>query len=505
MTATVSQLMKTFTTKEKLFLFAIFLMLFVGIFIRLYQFEGFTTFLGDQGRDAVKMKNIITFKDFPHEGAPSSIGTVKLGAFYYYLMASFLPLFGFNPTGIAYGIFILSTIGILAAYFVIKKEVNFNTALLFLFFSLFAYHLVDISRFSWNPNLLPFFAFFTLYFAYGVFKYKHTVDALMFGLLFGASTQLHPLAFLLGLPVLFVTIYVFIKTKHRRELIANLIISKLSFLLIYAHFLFKEFQNDFPNITKLIDLFTSKEFLGEKKPWIERFLQTNQSLWQTVFKMDIAPYVALSMLFIFIVVVIFAIKRVKPNLFVILNVLNIFSYIVGFSLLQADRHPHYYESIYLSVFFIFAFLLSLIPQRTAKYAITLGVVLIFLWINFPKYYFLYDKPHNQVKKAKIIADSFKGRTLNEPIRLAVLPATETHDQYRYFIDIEGVRILSYSSKEPTPNELYVICIDPNCAPVDDAIWPIASFENKKLMDNWKVGEITIHRIIHEEKSNSSSL
>src|SRR3989338_2371818 len=104
----------------------------IAAFLRLYRFEGFVTFLSDQGRDAIILKRIITLEHFPAIGAPSSVGQVYLGPFYYYLIAPFLGLFNFDPIGPAFGVALLSIIGIIAAYFAVKKEISLAVAFFFL-------------------------------------------------------------------------------------------------------------------------------------------------------------------------------------------------------------------------------------------------------------------------------------------------------------------------------------------------------------------------------------
>src|SRR3990167_6953623 len=119
------------------FILPILVILFAG-FLRLYNFSGFVTFLGDQGRDAIVIKRIITFEHLPAIGPPSSLGQIYLGPFYYYLIAPFLLISRFNPVGPALGVALISIIGIIISYFVVKHETNFKTALVFFIFSAFS-------------------------------------------------------------------------------------------------------------------------------------------------------------------------------------------------------------------------------------------------------------------------------------------------------------------------------------------------------------------------------
>ena len=87
------------------------LIIVIGAFLRLYRLPNFATFLSDQGRDAIIIKRIVTFEHWPAIGAPSSVGQIYLGPFYYYLMVPFLALFQLQPIGLAFGSAIISISG----------------------------------------------------------------------------------------------------------------------------------------------------------------------------------------------------------------------------------------------------------------------------------------------------------------------------------------------------------------------------------------------------------
>ena len=99
--------------KDK-YLFSIIILFLIGLFLRLYHIYSFVTFLGDQGRDAIILKRIITFEHFPAIGPPTSIGQVYLGPFYYYFIAPWLWISNFDPIGPAIGIAIISSFSIIS-------------------------------------------------------------------------------------------------------------------------------------------------------------------------------------------------------------------------------------------------------------------------------------------------------------------------------------------------------------------------------------------------------
>src|SRR4030067_1400245 len=113
------------------------LVIMLAIILRFYKFNEFVTFLGDQGRDAIIIKRIVTLEHFPAIGAPSSLGQIFLGPFYYYLIAPFLLFFNLKPVGPAVGVAVFSILGLIASYVVIRKETNYLVALIFTIFLTF--------------------------------------------------------------------------------------------------------------------------------------------------------------------------------------------------------------------------------------------------------------------------------------------------------------------------------------------------------------------------------
>src|SRR3989344_3406416 len=160
MKAKIAQLIK-----DK-FSMSVFILFFIGLFLRLFRIDAFVTFLGDQGRDAIIIKRIITFEHFPAIGPPTSIGQVYLGPFYYYFIAPWLWFSNFDPIGPAIGVAILSSIFIVLSYILIKDIFDKKVALFSSILITFSSVIVEFSRFSWNPNLLPFFALLFFYFVY---------------------------------------------------------------------------------------------------------------------------------------------------------------------------------------------------------------------------------------------------------------------------------------------------------------------------------------------------
>lgn len=463
-------------------------------FIRFYRLEEFITFLGDQGRDAIIIKRIATLEKLPAIGPVSSVGGVFLGPFYYYLMAPFLLLFQFNPVGLGFAVGLLSIFGLIYLFFVTKKELNKNTAYLFLILAGFAKIIVEYNRFSWNPNLLPFFAFITLYFLIKFYQSENIGYLFLFGAFFALSLQLHYLAFLLGL-----TIIIFILFNYKKTLSLlkwkNLIILTASFLIFYSPLIIFDLRHQFINSKNLIKVFTQEKIVSSSESFSNRFLSTNHSFFQYVFNIKINQTFAF-LLFLLIFIYFIKNRGFRKNLFLQINFLNFFSYIIGFSILRSFRHPHYYMVVYLSFYLILAYLMANFAQKNLfkKFLVFLTVI-IFLYINGKNYPFFKKEGNFQTRIAKKIADSILERNPQLPYQIVPIPFTEMDGHIRYYLEIAGKRPLAEESPQ-VGNELYVLCYEKSCDVLNHPQWQIAAFNNKKIKSIWTVDRVKIYQLIH---------
>jgi len=492
----------------------------LAIILRFYKFGEFVTFLGDQGRDAIIIKRIVTLEHFPAIGAPSSLGQIFLGPFYYYLISPFLLLFNFNPVGPAFGVAFISIGGIITSYFVIKKEINYLTALVFLVFASFSTVNVQFSRFSWNPNLLPVFSFLTIYFFYKTLAQKNKLHALLFGAFLSFSIQLHHLAILLFLPITSIYLYYFIRHSGKRgtsasrivvqnELrfrtsynpfrdrndIINLTLSFGSFLFFSLPLLIFDLRHNFLNTRNIFNFF----LVGnptDRGQFFARFLETNKSFYSYVFQINFNTYLAFLITAAFIIFI-FRKFQFKKYLFIYINLLVFISYLFFFSFFNTIRNPHYYNSIYFSFFLLLAWTITnILKTKLIKLLALLFVVLAYIFLNLKSLsYLFYAKGNNQIKKAEIIAESILQKVPQIPFQTIALPYVETDGHIRYYLEIKGKRPLPADTLQE-PLELYVLCFEKDCQVLGNPQWQIASFKDAEVDKIWTVEGVKIYKLIH---------
>jgi len=472
-----------------------FVLLLIGIFLRIYRLEEFITFLGDQGRDAIIIKRIITFEDFPALGPVSSIGQVFLGPFFYYLMAPFLALFRLNPVGLAFGSAFYSIISVIFAYFILKK-IDWKTANLFLVLTTFSWGLIHNARFSWNPNLLPYFSFFTLYFTSLFFK-KNLFFPFLAGTFFSFSTQLHYLALFLAPTLILFFLINYKKILEKPSLFAKKITYFfIGFLIFYLPLILFDLKNQFLNTKNFIKIFSEKEII-QSTSFYQRFQETLTNFFNFTFNSKIDYF--LSFTFFIILFIYFFRKNFfqKKPLFQLVF-LSFFVFILGFSTLSSFRHFHYYNAIYLNFFVILAvFFAEFFSINLLTKILVFAFLLFFINQNRLNYPFRHPQGNFQTKIAQKIAKSIVDNNPKIPYQIVPIPFTEMDGHIRYYLEIMGKRPLAEESPQEG-KELYILCYEKECDVLNHPQWQIAAFKNKKIDKIWKVDRVKIYKIIHEK-------
>jgi len=453
-------------------------------------------FLGDQGRDALIVKKIALLQNFPAIGPPSSIGEVFLGPFYYYLVSPFLLLARLNPVGLAIGVAILSAAGIYFAYYIVKKSLSDRTALFFFFLATFSFELVRISRFSWNPNLLPYFSFATLYFFILALEEKSTRrirDSLLFGLFFGLSFQLHHLAGLLALPVA-VYFLVFLVQRKKLSFLTVPLVSFVMFLITLVPVAVFELRHQFLNTRNLISVFTQQNIVSTG-PLYKRMYDINAAFIEYAFHFRFSPPVALIITFFILGCAMWKLSK-KSNNLVLIHVVTLVFYLFGFSRVNSSLIPHYYNAIYLSFYLLVAYVL--VPKKMNVLNIISFVLLgIFVIWQIWGFDFLTGPGAFQDKKPKELGSFIATQVGSEKINLTTYPIEFTsRDCYQYFIELNGGKVVDGMSAEVT-DTMYVLCDKNPCKIINSDSWNIQMFGQAKIDTIWNKDGIMIYKLLHK--------
>ena len=480
--------------KKSLFTIAATILISLLFFFRFYKLYEFVTFLSDQGRDAIILKRIITFEHFPAIGAPSSVGQVYLGPFYYYLVAPFLGLFNFDPVGPAIGVAILSIVGIFVAYLAVKKEVSPAVTLIFLAFSTFSTILTEYSRFSWNPNLLPYFSFMTLFFFHQWLEKPTVRDGIIFGALLGFSIQLHYLGALLGVPIALFILWKLVEIRSIKKHSKSFIAAGISFILSISPLILFDLRHDFLNYRQFFKLFTEGN-LASGSSYLFRLDETIQGFINHGLQLSFSPLIS-KVIFILILTLGLLVYKYKKSKFVLLHVCNFLIFIFGFAFLSSGRFPHYYGPAIMSLYLVLASLIILIKQIKIQYTLAGIFIILFAYLNITKMYFLFANGNNQIQHAKIVATSMGKKINHQPFNFATWPVDLGEDSYLYFLELDDMPVADREKLEVT-DQLIVICEKEPCMLLDSPSWNISMFGKAQIQDQWEVEGLKIFKLVHD--------
>ncbi len=461
----------------------------IGAFLRFYRLNEFITFLGDEGRDAIIIKRLITLEHLPAIGAPTSVGQVYLGPFYYYFIAPWLLLFHFNPLGLAVGVAFFSSLFILIIFFALRDLFEKKRALIATFLITFSSVLIDFSRFSWNPNLLPLFSFLTLYFFIKALQKKTKLMFFLCGMMFSFSLQLHYLS-LLFIPAFFITIIMYIlrKKQDRRQLILGISMAMISFFIFSFPLVIFDLRHQFLNTKNFITLFTTLS--PRSSDWIHEFFSSFWYLNKYVFALYIHIIITNILLICLIFTFITSIRKDKP---IRIFLLCLISLVAGVALYRGAKIPHYFGMIYplyIVVLSYFIFQLLSIKKGAVLAIIFLG---LYLFFQSQRYFFLFGKGSFQIDHAQRVSKIILNHITHEKYTVTGLPQKYSDSVYRYFLEVWGARSIEKDSLERA-QELFVVCED-DCWPIGDPQWDIAYFAPNKVVGKWSIDHVTIYKLV----------
>lgn len=482
----------------------------LGAFLRVYKIPEYATFLGDQARDALVILRIVRFEDFTLIGPPSSVGNVFLGPFFYYLMSPFLGLFLYNPIGLSYGVAFLSIGGMIASFFIVRRYFGQWTALFFLIFLAFSDSNVRFARYAWNPNLLPIFSFFTLYFFHQALNSKQHKNKLIFAFVFGSfyalSIQLHHLGLVLIAPCALFWVYNWWKDRSNKELLQILGVSFIGFIVFYSPLILFDLKNNFINSKSFFSLFTAVE-AAESEFYGIRLLNTVHGLFKGVLVVSMNR--VLSVLFLigtFGVTLFFFNQKVtiskEQKRFLTLHMILIVIFIFAFAFIDTERHRHYYNTVYYSMFLVWAYILystyKFITVEKLWLQVSIALVLIgYVSLNGNIFNVIYKEGSAMMARAERVADFAGEKIGDQPFNIAGSPFTFSPDPYAYFLEVDGKKAADTLKGELT-EQLFVFCNKDPCTILNEGHWDIASFGIARIEEEWEIEDVRLFKVVPRE-------
>ncbi|MBU2592042.1 MAG: glycosyltransferase family 39 protein [Patescibacteria group bacterium] len=491
--------LSVFNRKFSLEKILLLLILLTAAFLRVYRIADYMEFLGDQGRDVVIVVRFLKQGDLMFIGPQTSIGNMYLGPWYYYLIAPALLLANFSPVGPALTVALIGVATVWLVWLVAKQLFGITTALLSALLFAVSPVVVYYSNFSWNPNVMPFFALLSVWLTWLIWQKNEfkKIPFLAFSLAMALNS--HYLGLLLFPPAVFFLFLTWVKnrkTKQNNAFSRPLIVGILVFLLLMSPLLIFDLKHQFVNFESVLAFFTVRQTTVNLKAYKGVLLLpkiANQLFSNLFLREDFwAPfYWSLPVFFL-------GILKAKKNKSLWFFLVWFLTGLLGLSNYKQHIYAHYFGFLWPVAVILIAFLLTklfwLFSLPLAGYLIYLALTSWHGW-----------RPANfQLKRAETVAQFIIDQSSGEEFALALIAEMNYDPPYRYFIDLKKGALIDLHQK--MAGQLFVIC-EPwgkvDCNPVGHPQWQIAAFGWAKIDWEWQVEGIRLFRLIHNPEGKSS--
>ena len=489
-------------------LFLIFILVLAAV-LRLYKIDQYLTFLGDEGRDVLVVKRMISDGKFTLLGPITSVGSIYMGPIYYYFTAPFLWLWNFNPTGPAVMVVLFSLATVYLIYRLgndyFDESVGLVAALLYSVSRL----TIIYGRSSWNPNIVPFFAILLVFSLMRTFIDRRFKFLILAGLSLGCLIQLHYITFMF-LPIILV---IFLRFRGKIPL-KYYFYGFISFIIAYSPFILFEIRHQFVN-TQGAFRFLIKQNSTAPGLFLTSLINTLNDLIVRIFWRSLVVINAeISKLLIVTGIIIFSFfsrlitgnLKSKNALSILLIWLSVG--ILSFGIYRGAIYDYYFGSLFPLPFLLFGIMFYLLfriglPARVFAFFLLILLV-IFNLVQSP----LLIEPNNMLKNTKKIAGFVLDKTSDRPYNFALIATHNSDHAYRYFMEIADKPPVTIENLQVDPlrktvaGQLMVVCEEKICQPLGHPLWEIAGFGSAEITGEWDVVTVKVFRLIPLTKKNN---
>lgn len=494
--------------------------LLVGAFLRLYKIEGYMTFLGDEGRDAVVVSRLLKYGDLILVGPGTSIGNMYLGPLYYYLIAPALFLANYSPVGPSVLVAVTGIVTIGLVYLISMQWFGRVAGFVAAFLYAISPTAIIFSHSSWNPNVMPFFALLCIYSVWRIWKSYQFGWLMVLGVSYAFVLQSHYLGLLL-VPVLgLFWLFTFLKIRNCK-LIENCklkikyfikysIAGLLMFLFLMSPLVIFDARHGWNNFSAIKIFFTQREQTVSIKPWkaipnvwpiyaqyIERLPGGRD---ETVGKY--LPVVLLILTFWAVVVTRKRLTERQRDGF-LFTLVWLTTATVGLGLYKQHIYDHYYGFFFAAPFLLFGGVVSIL-WNLRKDKISKGILIvgfgILVFVNFLQSP-IKDRPQMQMQRARNVAKEIIKLSNGEKFNFALIAERNYEAGYRYFLDMYKADVVDIDPQNTSvtlTEQLFVVCEmeKKKCDPTHNAKAQVAAFGWSKVDSEWEVYGVNLYKLVH---------
>jgi glycosyltransferase involved in cell wall biosynthesis len=467
--------------------------LLLTAFLRFYNIEGYMSFLGDEGRDALVVKKILVEHDFPLLGPGTSIGNMYLGPLYYYMMSVPMAIFWLNPVAAAGMVTILAIFTVGLIYYLGSRWFGFWAGALSAY--LYAISPVNIiyGRSSWNPNPAPFFALLSILGLYKVHKTGNFRWFILTGVALAFAAQMHYLALVL-IPIVGV-LWLYEVSLHvrgklvKKHLVSGTLIAIVAFLFLMSPLLIFDLKYNFMNFHAVSTFFSNRETTVNVNPFnsltrvipiytnnlIGRYM-TGEILWLNW------------LLGVLVLFPIIAARRLWSNLALAVWLLL---GLLGLSLYKQNVYDHYLGFLNPVPYLLLGYFVYL-KKRWANVGLII-LVLVLTGISIWKSP-LKNPPNNQHQRTQAIAKFVIEESEGKPFNFALIAKSNYDSAYQFYLDMYGHKPKQVPFE--ITDQLFVVCEDSICDPVNNAKQEISHFGLSKIDKESEFMGVRVYKLIH---------
>ena len=506
--------------KNKVHIILVILILLLAAFLRLYMISSYMEFLGDEGRDVLVAKDILS-GHLTLLGPRSSAGDFYMGPFYYYLITPFLLLFNYDPVGPAVMVALFGVATVLLVYMVGNKFFGRLAGLFAAALYTVSPLVLAYSHSSWNPDILPFFSLLLMYTVYSAAaNSKSWKYFCLSGFLLGICLQLHYLSLFLAV---IIAVYIFIIQwlKNKKIVFAPLFKKYLGIVLgaiisLSPFFLF-ELRHGFLNTRGIITfLFGNSVSYSTNTNFFTTVAQVFFRIFARLVVDFPAPGKAIHFTLTQLIIwgtlamllaagsIIVLIKQKKKFVSLLLG-LWLFLSVLLFGVYKKEIYDYLFTFIFTLPFLLIGNFLSYVfylskKRRALFMSLSLSMFSIIFAANLYDNPFRYG-PNNQRDQAKGIAQFVISKADNKPYNFALLSKGNSDYGYRYYMEILGHPpvVLENLEKDPrrksATQQLLIVCEDILCNPIGNPLHDVAAFGRAEIAGVWDVSVVKVYKLV----------
>lgn len=490
--------------------------LLLASFFRLWKIDQYLPFLGDEGRDVRIVRHFVTQFDLMFIGPRTSIGDMYLGPLYYYFISPWLFLFNFSPVGPAVSVAIL---GVATVWFVWKVTGEWfgkAGAVVAAFLYAISPTVVTLSKHSWNPNIMPFFALLCVYGVWRVVSKKQDAWLVVSGIAYAFVLQSHYLGLLLFplIGLLWLTAFrnSFHK-KNRKHFMFFSLAAVICFVLLMSPLVLFDYKHGWHNFSSMRLFFFHRQETVSAKPW--HALPLVWPLWNQIFTSLVASSNKLLGLVGSVGVIAgsayYLWKRKESSQKLLQNPASFFfNYsivlvwlgigLVGLGSLKQNIYDHYFGFLFPVPFLLLGAISQDLWEKKQKWVMLTGVAAFSLFnlMNNP----LRSFPQNQLKRTEEIDQKILQEAGSKPFNLGLIAERNYNEGYMYFFDLWNSPVREADPQhvsETVTDQLFVICEKSDCNPTTDSSTQIAHFGMSEVISKWEVKGIQVFKLVHKNQ------